>query len=198
MEKHLFNEVYEFLLVLELPGPLQLRVEETRNELMKKFHIVQPQTGRPHISLVRFCATKRVERKINQRLGSIAAGEKAFQVDLFGFGGYPMHAIYIRIKNQQAVLQLINRLKKLRTLMKAGAEDPYFLHDPQVALAGRIDNAAYVAAMKEYEHNPFSGSFAADSFLLLKKKKDEKKYKVARRFLFEFAPAGARQQLLFN
>jgi hypothetical protein len=166
--------------------------------LTKKFNIIQPQTGRPSISLLRFCATKRIERKITQRLGSIASGEKAFPVELFGFGGYPMHAIYIRIRNQQRVLELINRLKKLRTLMKAGGEDPYFLHDPQVALAGRIDNACYVAAMREYEHNTFSGSFRVDSFLLLKKQKEEKKYKVARRFLFECTPAGARQQVLFN
>ena len=66
--------------------------------------------------------------------------------------------------------------------MKAGGEDPHFLQDPNIALAGRMENKKYVEAMKEYQHNKFSGHFIADSFLLLKRVKDEKKYNVVKRF----------------
>lgn len=192
------TEVFEYMLVIGLPVEVRSRVEEQRAELIGSFRIIQPQTGKPNISLARFCAVKRTEHKIIRRLEWVAAETKTFTVQLDGFGGYPMHAMFIRIRNQQLVLDLVRSIKKARMLMKAAGEDPYFLLDPQVALAGRMDKQAYTAAMKIYEHKKFSADFPADAFLLLKKKKEENKYQVVKRFEFESSPAMVKQQLLFS
>ncbi len=109
-----------------------------------------------------------------------------------------MHAIFIRIANQARVLQLIKNLKQARGLMKTAGEDPHFLLDPHIALAGRIPKEKYLDAMKAYLHKTFTGRFLADAFLLLKRAKDEKRYQVLRRFEFECMPAGISQGMLFG
>lgn len=191
-------QLYEYLAVIELPAALRDRIEQSRQELTTKYQISQPPTGRPNVSLVRFSAFKMTEAKITRRLQLIATGEKPFVIELKDHGSYPMHAIFINIANQQRVLQLIKNLKKARILMKAGGEDPHFLQDPNIALAGRMDKEIYLEAIKEYEHSHFSGRFVADSFLLLKRPKNEKKYQVVKRFQFQCIPVSQGQGVLFT
>jgi 2'-5' RNA ligase len=190
--------MYEYLLVLNIPGELRERIEEERSGLTEKYSIDQPRAGRPNISLVRFSAMKMMEERIVQKLQLIAAEEKPFVIDLQDYGGYPMHAIFIRIANQQRVLQFIKKLKQGRRLMKAAGEEPYFLQDPVIALAGRISKEKYVEAMKEYLHKKFSGKFVADSFILLKRAKNETTYQVVRRFGFQLLQAPTAPVVLFQ
>lgn len=190
--------LYEYLLVIELPAALRERVEQTREELAARFRIDQPPTGKPNVCLARFSAMKMTEEKIVKRLGAIANAEKPFTIELKDFGSYPMHAVFIRIANQQRVLQLIKNLKKARVLMKAGGEDPHFLQDPNIALAGRMEKDKYLEAIKEYERNSFSAHFTASSFLLIKRSKHEKKYEVVNRFGFQCLPVRSAQGVLFT
>jgi 2'-5' RNA ligase len=191
-------QVYEYLLVIDIPVALRDRIEACRQELTGKYHISQPQTGRANISLVRFIAMKKDEERIMQKLEMIAVDEKSFTIELKDFGGYPMHAIFIRIANQPRVLELIKKLKKARAMLKAGGEDPHFLQDPNIVLAGRIQQQQYLAAMKEYQYNKFKGNFKADSFILLKRRKDEKKYKIVKRFEFQRTAVLKGQGVLFS
>ena len=81
--------------------------------------------------------------------------------------------------------------------MKAAGEDPHFLLDPQIALAGRIPKEKYLEAMKEYLKKSFTGRFLADAFILLRRGKNEKRYEIVRRFEFEYLPVKAEQGNLF-
>lgn len=186
---------YEYLLVLDPPEALRHKIEKCRTALVEKYHIHQPPVGRPHVSLARFIARADMEEKIIHRLQLIALEEKPFVVDLQDYGSYPMHAIFIRIANQPRVVQLIKHLKEARRLMKASGEDPYFIQDPNIALAGRLPREKYLEAMKEYLHKSFTGRFVADSFLLLKRAVQEKRYQVAGRFHFECLPITAQGNL---
>ena len=56
----------------------------------------------------------------------------------------------------------------------------------------------YTEAMKEYQHKKFSGRFMADSFLLIKRLKEEKKYTVVKRFEFACLPVSNGQGSLFS
>lgn len=190
--------LYEYLLILNPHEELRHKIEKARKELQETYHILQPHTGRPNITLVRFTATKAMEEKIINRLQQVAMAEKPFIVELRDFGSYPMHAIFIRIANQPRVLQLIKKLKQARMLMKASGEDPHFLLDPQIALAGRIPKEKYLEAMKQYLKKSFTGRFLADAFLLLRKSKNEKRYEIVRRFEFEYLPVNAEQGNLFQ
>lgn len=191
------NRLYEYLLVIDPHEELRHKIEKCRLLLTEKYHLLQPQAGRPNVSLVRFTAIKMTEEKIIRRLQLIAMEEKPFVIELQDYGSYPMHAIFIRIANQPRVLQLIKNLKQARRLMKATGDDPHFLLDPNMALAGRIPKEKYLEAMKEYLHKKFTGRFLADSFLLLKRCKNEKKYQIVKRFEFQCLPVSAAQGVLF-
>ncbi len=191
------HQLYEYLLVIDPPAGLRHKIEKSRLQLTEKYHIQQPQTGRPHISLVRFTAIKMLEEKIIDRLHLIAMAEKPFLIELQGYGSYPMHAVFIKIANQPRILQLIRNLKEARRLMKSGGDDPHFLQDPQIALAGRLPKEKYLVLMKEYLHKQFTGKFFADAFLLLRRAKQEKRYQVVRRFEFQYLPVSIAQGVLF-
>ena len=188
----------EYLIILNPHEELRLKVEKSRKELVDNHHLLQPPTGRPNICLVRFSATPMQEEKIVQRLRLIAMEEKPFLVELKDFGSYPMHAIFICIANQPRVLELIRNLKQARPLMKAAGEDPHFMQDPQIALAGRLSKEKYLDVMKEYLHKKFTGRFLADAFLLLKRPKQDRKFEVVRRFNFEYIRVSAAQGVLFS
>ncbi|MBK7375504.1 MAG: hypothetical protein IPJ02_08080 [Chitinophagaceae bacterium] len=190
--------VYEYLLVIDIPAALRERIEAERGILAAGYSVTQPQAGRPNVSLARFSAMKMAEERIIHKLQMIAVDEKPFMIELQDYGGYPMHAIFIRIANQQRVLQLIKNMKQARRLMRSGGEDPYFLQDPTIPLAARLQKEKYTEAMKEYQHKKFSGRFMADSFLLIKRLKEEKKYTVVKRFEFACLPVSNGQGSLFS
>lgn len=191
------HQLYEYQLVIDPHEELRHKIEKSRLQLTEKYHIQQPQTGRPHISLVRFKAVKMMEEKIINRLQIIAMAEKPFMVELQDYGSYPMHAIFIKIANQPRVLQLIKNLKQARQLMKAAGDDPHFLQDPQIALAGRLPKEKYLEIMKEYLHKKFTGKFIADAMLLLHRAENEKRYQIVKRFSFECLPVSTAQGVLF-
>lgn len=191
------HQLYEYLLVIDMHEELRHKIEKSRLQLIEKYNIIQPQAGRPNVSLVRYTAIKIMEQKIVDRLLLIAMEEKPFVIELQDYGSYPMHAIFINIVNQPRVLQLIKNLKQARRLMKAGGEDPHFLLDPNIALAGRIPKEKYLTAMKEYLHKKFTGRFIADAYLLLKRAKNEKRYQIVRRFEFQCLPISMVQGILF-
>lgn len=188
----------EYLLVLDPQETLRHKIDKCREALIARYGIRQPPAGRPHVSLARFIAREEMEEKIQHRLQLIAMEEKPFVVELQDYGSYPMHAIFIRIANQPRVLELIRHLKEARRLMKAAGEDPYFIQDPNIALAGRLPREKYLEAMKEYLHKSFSGRFVADQFLLLKRSMPGSRYQVAGRFRFECLPAQTAQGTLFG
>lgn len=187
----------EYLLVIDLPEALRHKIEKARGHLLETYRIPQPPTGRPHISLARFTAPVRIEDKLIDRLHQIAMEAKPFLVELQDYGSYPMHAIFIRIANQPQVTELIKRFKAARPLMKLGGEDPHFILDPNIALAGRIPRDRYLEAMQEYAHLSFHGKFIADACWLLKKDANGKRYQILRRFSFDCVPA-QQQGLLFK
>lgn len=191
------HQLYEYLLVLDPHEELRHKIEKCRKRMMDRYDIQQPQTGRPHVSLVRFTAIKMAEQKIIDRLHWISMAEKPFVVELKDYGGYPMHAVFISIANQPRVLELIRNLKQARRLMKSAGEDPHFLQDPQIALAGRLPKDKYVELMKEYQHRKFTGRFIADAALLLRRAKNEKQYRIIRRFEFQCLPVAVSQGVLF-
>jgi 2'-5' RNA ligase len=188
----------EYMLVLDLPETLRHKIENARKGMMEKFKIVQPRTGRPHISLARFVVPQMLEEKVLYRMQVAAMGQRPFRIDLKNYAGYPMHSVIIPIENQQGVLQLIKKLKESRELMKAGGTNPYFLSDPSIPLVGKLEKQQYLEIMKEYEYRSFSGHFPADSMLVLKRRVGEKKYQIVRRFEFQDLQVESRQGLLFS
>lgn len=187
----------EYLLLIDIPEVLRNKIEKARTAMTEQYPVHQPKTGRSHIGLVRFTALQQQEDKIINRLQSIAMGQQPFMIELRGFGGYPMHCIYISICRAEKIKQLIRAFKEARWLLKANDESPYFFEDPVIPLTARMDKDIYIAAMKEYARKHFSGHFIVSSILLLKRKEKNERYKIIKRFELESLPVGIKQGELF-
>lgn len=190
--------VYEYLLLLRIPGALRQRIEAEREEIKRNYGLQQPEPGRPNIPLARFSMMKQSEDRMIQRLEKIAEGQKPFKAELKDYRGYPMHALLIEVLNQQKILDLIKGIKQVRKLMKDGREGPYFINDPNIVLAGRLENDQYIAIMKEYEQRKFRDQFVIDSFLLLRRSKDEQLYTLVKEFNFQKVKERIKQPMLFS
>ena len=193
----LASQSFEYQMVLELPADLCRKIERVRVQLSEKYCIQQPPTGRPNVSLVRFKAHEMMEKKIINKLRQVVFKEKPFTVRLRDYGSYPMHALFIEIENQARVLELIKQLKQARQLMKVGLDEPHFLIDPQMVLAGRLASDKFIDIMNEYEHKRFAADFLADSLLLLRKSEKKKRYEVVKHFEFEDSHVRILQKQLF-
>jgi 2'-5' RNA ligase len=189
--------LYEYRLVTDIPEAQRLEIERERLRLAASYGMHQPQTGRPHIALARFKAVKAMEEKILYQLKMIAMAEKPFTAALQDYDGYPMHAIFIQIANQQRVLDLIKNLKQARPLMKLAGDEPHFMLDPQIVLAGRLENDQYMEIMHAYEHRKFTAGFIVDAFLLLRRAEDEQCYQLVKRFELGCLPVYEKQGVLF-
>ncbi len=188
---------HEYLLVIDIPEALRHKIEKAREELVDRYRITQPKTGRPHVGLVRFTALQQTEEKIITRLHNITMAQAPFLIELSNFDGYPMHSIFITVSRQEKIKQLVKACKEARPLMKANGDSPHFLDDPVMPLAARLDKDIYLSAMKEYAGKHFSGRFVADAVLLLKRKEKNERYQVLKRFELEHLPVGTRQGELF-
>ena len=188
---------HEYLLVIDIPEVLRHKIEKARQDLMEHYHISQPKTGRPHVGLVRFAVLQQMEEKIISRLQQITMAQQPFIIELSGFGGYPMHSVFIHIGTHEKIKQLVKACKEARPLFKANGEKPHFLDDPVIPLAARMDKDIYITAMKEYTNKHFSGRFVASSVLLLKRKEKNERYRILKSFELEDLPVGIKQGALF-
>lgn len=193
----LVPQLFEYQLVINMPEDLRRRIEAERQQLAENYNILQPPTGRPCVSLVRFKAYEVMEKKIVDKLQRIVMAAKPFKIELKDYGSYPMHALFIEIKNQEKVTAFIKSLKQARPLMRACGDDPHFLLDPQIVLAGRLTNDKFIEIMKVYAHRKFADDFRAASMLMLKKNEDGRRYEMVKQFEFELLNEKKLQGQLF-
>ena len=191
------KNLYEYLLVLDIEEELRNRISIIKKGFYDLHKVPSALTGRPNITLARFESTEMLEQKIMNRLNGISSGIKPFSVELENFGSYPMHSIFISIINQGHLNELVLKLKEARSLMKRSGKDPHFVEEPLVPIAIRLWKEKYMQVIQEYSCKKFYGKFLADNMLLLKRREQEKKYSIAKRFQFECIPVKSAQGILF-
>jgi len=74
---------------------------------------------------------------------------------------------------------------------------PYFITEPHLTIARKLQPWQYEKGWLEYSNKNFTGRFIADGMLLLKRTLDEKKYQVVQRFEFQNLPVTTKQGELF-
>ena len=121
------------------------------------------------------------------------------KIELKDFGSFPSHTIYINVVSKVPVQTLVKEVRKeAQRLMKLNDDNkPYFILEPHVTIARKLQPWQYEKGWLEYSNKNFTGRFIADGMLLLKRPLDEKKYQVAQRFEFQNLPVTTRQGELF-
>jgi hypothetical protein len=202
--KNLINQIpgykiYEYLLVLNPHEALCNKIMQVKKQFRETYQCGDAVYGRPNIPMVRFMQYQLMEERLINRLKSVAMGYPPTKIELRDYGSLPAHTIYINISSRNQVQSLVRQIRaEAGQLMKLNKEHPpYFMMEPQVVIARKLQPWQYEKGWLEYSHKHFTGRFIADAMLLLKRPVGEFKYEIAQRFEFQNLPVTTTQGMLF-
>lgn len=191
--------VCEYLLVLRPPEELWKKIVRVKEEFAEAYECVQARWGQPHITLVKFVQYEIMETRIVNRLKNTGMSQYPFKIELYDYGSFPSHTIYIAITTKVPVQRLVKQVRsETQRLMKPDDEHkPHFIMEPHLTVARKLLPRQYEKAWQDYSNRQFTGRFIADGMLLLKRPLNEKKYQIVQRFAFQNLPVTTKQGELF-
>ena len=195
-EKHLLPA--EYLLVLQPHQALWDEIKFIKQKFSTDYKFENVKIGLPHITLAMFKQFQSTENRIVQSLRNNAKTLLPFKVELKDFGSFPSHTIYINIVSKVPIMNAAKTLRQnAQKFMKMDKDNkPFFITDPHLTIARKLQPWQYEKGWLEYEKANFHGRFIADHALLLRRKNGEF-YKEVEKFRFEGIKEEVKQTNLF-
>lgn len=191
--------VAEYLMVLTPREDLCNDIMNIKSGFADKYRHPMAARSKPHLTLLKFLQHEAMENRIVTRFGSICATQPAIKIELHNFGTFPSHTIYINVTSKVPILNLVKALKEAQPLLKYDANvKPFFITEPHITIARGLVPWQHEKAWPEYSHSSFTGRFIASKMTLLKRKIENKSYKVVADFPFRNLPPDSVQGNLFG
>jgi 2'-5' RNA ligase len=187
----------EYMVVLNPHDELRQKITHARKQFAEKYNDSVLSLGRPNITLAKFRVMEMMEEKISNRIKVTAMGTAPFKVSLKDYGSFPSHTIFIQVANKVPVQNLVKDLRVSKSLMRSPEADPYFITEPYITIARKLNPEQFRKGWLEFSHRSFTGSFIADGLLLLKRREGEKACQIVQRYEFMNLPVNTRQGELF-
>lgn len=187
----------EYMVILNPHESLREKIMKVRNDIHSKYYTTILLNGKPNIRLARFSNWEMMEEKLMDHLKLLAMGMPAFKVELKDYGSFPAQTLFINVSSKTPLQMLMKELRTARRLIKSPGEEAYFANDFYIPIAVKLTPEQYEKATSEYSQRRFTGSFIADSMLVLKRRMGEKNYQIAARFEFLNLPVSVKQGELF-
>ena len=165
------ENVFEYLLIAN-PSPEIFALIKREKEFFTQIynHAITAKTE-PHITVANFLAVEGMELTICRWFQNLFSQQSGFRVELDGFGGFPSHTIYLRIKNEMPFQQLANQLKPVADVFKNQGLPPFkLINNRHLTIARGLTEDVYTQAVGEYATKIFHESFMLDELLLLRRK----------------------------
>lgn len=193
-------QVYEYLLVIETHKELAEKIVKIKEEFAETYKTDQARWGQPQFILANFVQYAMIEERLVNRLRMLAMGATPFKTELRDFGSFPSHTIFINVVSKVPFQNLVKNIRhETQRLMKLNDDNkPYFVLEPHITIARKLQPWQYEKGWLDYSHKSFSGRFIADTMQLLKRPVGEAKYKVVHRFKFQNLPVATKQGELFG
>ncbi|HUZ60508.1 MAG TPA: hypothetical protein VMU83_17185 [Hanamia sp.] len=188
----------DYMIILNPHESLREKIMKVRNEFHSKYPASIPLSGKPNVKLTKFRNLEMMEGKLMDHLKTIAMGMPPFKAELKDYGSFPEHTLFIKAASRIPLQMLMKDLRSIRRLIKLPGNELYFANEFYIPLAIRLTPEQYNKAWTEYRKRHFTGSFIADSMLLLKRKVGERNYQIAARFEFMNLPVSVKQGELFT
>jgi len=165
--ENFMGSIYEYRLVLAAPEPLWNEVMKIKERFAFKFKASAAVRTKPYITLVKFFSPAMAQDKLVRGLKNSVNSGDPFEVVLEDFGCLPTHTIFIAVRSKNPIRELLNKVKKVRQLMKAPEQDPYFITDPYLIIARKLHPKQYEQGWALLSQTHFKGAFLAAELLLL-------------------------------
>ena len=198
--KNLLYPVFEYLLVLRPHEDLWNKLLKLKDSFAIQYQAQQARHSKPHITLVKFSQYEMMEDRFVNRLKMIAMGYPPVKIELADFGSLPSHSIYINVTSKIPIQNLVRQIRsETQRLMKMNDDHkPYFMMEPHLIIAQKLQPWQYEKAWSLYSNKHFTGRFIATNMLLLKRAAGDLKYEIVKRFEFENLPVNTKQGELFS
>lgn len=189
----------EYLLVLQPHQALWDEITSIKTKFKAGYKFENVKIGLPHITLAMFRQFQSTENRIVQLLRNNARTVSPFKVEMKDFGSFPTHTIYINIVSKVPIMNAVKTLRQnAQKFMKMDKDNkPYFITEPHLTIARKLQPWQYEKGWLEYEKTDFHGRFIADHALLLRRKSGET-YRPVEKFRFEGIKEEIRQAELFT
>jgi len=191
---------HDYLVVLAPHADLWNRVMKVKEEFAEQYKCEQAKWGKPYVTLVSFTQHAMMEERILNNLRLVAMGFPPFKVELKNYGSFPSHTIYINVTSKIPVQNLVKQIRtSAQRVMKLDDENkPYFMLEPHLTIARKLQPWQYEKSWLEYSQKHFTGKFVADAMMLLRRSAGEFKYHLVEKFAFQNLPVATKQGELFG
>lgn len=160
-----------YFIALLPPKDLDDKITLLKKEFAQKYGAKRALRLPAHITLqIPFKMEVENEPKLISALESFVQDEKAFEIELSGFGHFSNKAVYVNVKTGQVVQDFFNRLQQVisSNLVLRDHEKTNSLH-PHLTIATRdLHKKNFQQAWKDFKERKFEDSFVADSLSLFK------------------------------
>lgn len=162
--------MYEYLLVVSPVGKVYEKLMEEKHWFSGNYNQPMAEKSRPHITVGNFTGADGLEDLIIRWMQRAVAEQKAFEVLLNNYSGFPGHTIFVRVQHKEPFRELIQRLKPVSCGLKDfGVPAFKFSATPHMTIARSLPPDVYEKAMREYSSKEFTMKFEVQALTLLRR-----------------------------
>ncbi|WP_424493497.1 RNA 2',3'-cyclic phosphodiesterase [Salinimicrobium sp. GXAS 041] len=175
-----------FIAILPDPG-LRQRIKKIKEEVKELYNVKKAMKLPAHITLqIPFKFPEEEEERLISSLASFAEDQKAFSVNLTGFGSFPPRVIFLKVENEKPLQLLQERLQDVMKdfLLKDEDNKKKKAFHPHITVATRdLDKETFKKAWNEFKKRDFEATFCAKIMVLFRH--DGKNWNLHKEFLLK-------------
>lgn len=169
------SSMQEYLLVVQPTVELHGKIAHERAYFTEQYQWGRDDHSMPGMLLANFRAKDFMEDMLIRWMLRICSGQHKFSITFNNYSGVPAHSIYLRVMDQQPILEFLGKLRFLdEYLLSNECPSIRFEWNPHMNIAAFIPPTIYDQALKEYAGRSFSESFEVNELVLLRREPGKK------------------------
>lgn len=177
-----FQGMEEYHLLVQPGLDICAMIKAEKQYLYDQFPEYNTGTG-PEIVLGVFLAREAMEETLIRWIQRVCVRSASFMVSLNNYSSFPPHTIYLRVQDHHPFVELTKQLNIIDEYIRSGGSPGVRWHNrPYLNIGGRLTEAQYEKAIREYAPKTFNVSFLASELILVKRRSVAETGKLVNRF----------------
>jgi hypothetical protein len=183
------TRLHDYLLVVQPGDDVIEKILEEEQFFCEQYNHIHSSQFEPHIIIAHFLVKEVMEPTLVRWIQNICRLQNGFVVTLNNFGGFPPHAIYLRVQEPKPLIKLATAMKMIDSFIQSNDCPPIQITSrPHLAIAGNLPEHVYNKAIGDYAGKSFNASFGVDKLVLLKGKNGSDRYEMVNKFTLSQSP----------